>query len=170
MTQQLPQQVILTFEGEEDDFEVKAEVHIVGTEVATYKLGRVYDMDGEWRIEYGEDCVNSGVGEDASGPLAAVGQALDDALLDDSSDDDDEDEEGDGDKEGDEEDGDGVEHLEGREWILISRTGDSITRGMDTGNGCLVRVEIMGDDDGEFSGSVAFVPGTTVDKILNLEA
>ena len=171
MTQQLPQQVILTFEGDDDDFKVHAKVQIVGTEDATYNLGRMYQEGGDidhWEVEYGTDCRNHGDTDVGLGPMAAVGLALDNALSDETPDEEGEDEDEEDDRDEDEDDFQDVKHLSGREWIMISRTEDSITRGMDVGNGCLIRSEIFGDDDGEFSSSLVFVPDSNVAKILAL--
>ncbi len=172
MTQQLPQQVILTFEGEDDDFTVKAQVKIAGTEDAAYDLGRMFNegVPEEWGVEYGEDCRNHGDTDEGLGPMAAVGLALDNALSDETPDGEEEEEEEEEEDDDDDEDPDkdDVKHMSGRKWIMISRTEDSITRGMDVGNGCLIRSEIFGDDDGEFSSSLVFVPDSNVAKIVAL--
>ncbi len=69
----------------------------------------------------------------------------------------------------DDEDAD-PEHEEGRLWPLISETSDSITRAMQIGRnktlqGCLVRVETYGSEDGEYASSTIFVPAVTISDL-----
>jgi len=172
--QELPEKVVLLFKGDPDNFKVDIVVTTDGRDTKT-RLGRAYaDEDGDWILDRPDHYSTT-----SDGPFSVIGNMLDEILDDGDPDDelDDDNEDGDDDEDGDDE----PEHEEGRQWTLISKTSDSITRAMEIfGNseyrstmsplGCLVRVETWGDPDGgEYSSSVVFVP-SSLEELLQTES
>ncbi|MCH9637742.1 MAG: hypothetical protein K0U16_07345 [Gammaproteobacteria bacterium] len=179
---ELPEKLILSFKGTPADFTIKASVHMPGGRTVHANLGRVDAEDpesDEWGITYGSACRNDGETDGASGPYAAVGLALDNALIGSDEEEDDEDEDELDDLLEDDEEGDEEESF-GRQWVPISKSPDCDVHAMEINkvpgaegledfggaDGCLIRTEVWGDGD-QYTASTIFVPSLSIKDLLN---
>lgn len=164
----LPSSVVLQFDGDENDFEISAEVHYTDDDVVhSFELGSLHraEDDPGWNIIYGD-----GLSACVSGVIENLTESKDDEN-DEGGDEEDGDEDEDPPQEDDD---DPSEHESGRKWHEISKTSDSLVRAMDICEhtnglamvmGCLVLVETFGDNEGEYSSSTQFLKGLSLSDL-----